>query len=270
MFQFCDDNLDTLTLAEGALMLNVAINPDTEVDWATEQLQTMCQEAEIALADICNDEQRLERLIQLFYIEWGFHGDINTYFNSENAFIDHVLREKTGIPVTLGAVFLYLCQYMGFPVCAVNFPTQLVLKIEWPNQAPHYFNPFDGQYLSHHLMTAWLIGYGGPLASIQPAHLKEVDNSTLLGRLLAVIKTACIREKKFSLALECSDLALTMVPDDPFEIRDRGLIYQQLHCNDAAKHDLEYFIEQCPNDPSVLLMKKQVQLLLEQHPTVLH
>ena len=59
------------------------------------------------------------------------------------------------------------------------------------------------------------------------------------------------------------------MPDDPFEIRDRGLIYQQLHCNDVAKTDLIYFIEQCPNDPSTLMMKEQVQLL-EQHPTVLH
>ncbi|MBD1568268.1 MULTISPECIES: SirB1 family protein [Aliivibrio] len=270
MFQLCDENLDDRTLAEGALELNLAINPDTEIHWAKHKLQQMCQEAEQVLVHEPNDELRLERLIQLFYVEWGYCGDVNTYFNSENAFIEHVLKEKKGIPVTLGAVFLYLCQYMGFPVSAINFPTQLVLQIEWPNKKTQYFNPFDGQYLSQHLMTAWLIGYGGPLATIQPSHLEKVDNSTLLGRLLAVIKTACIREKNFSFALKCSDLALTMVPDDPFEIRDRGLIYQQLHCNDAAKNDLEYFIEQCPNDPSVLLMKEQVQLLLEQHPTVLH
>ena len=270
MFQLLDENLEDLNLVEGALALNIAIDPEIQRERVDIKLQEMCIEAEQALVHEINDEQRLERLIQLFYVEWGFQGDTYSYFNSENGFIDHVLESKKGIPVTLGAIFLHLCEFVDLPVSAINFPTQLVLKVEWPNQAPLYLNPFDGQYLSTHLMTAWLIGYGGPLARILPVHLESIDNPTLIGRLLAVIKTACIRERKFSFALTCSDLALTIVPDDPFEIRDRGLIYQQLHCNDVAKNDLIYFIEQCPNDPSAMLMKKQVQLLLEQYPTVLH
>lgn len=270
MFQLLDENLEDLSLVEGALALNSAIDSETQREHITAKLQEMCVAAEQVLADEINDEKRLERLIQLFYVEWGYQGDIYTYFNSENAFISHVLESKKGIPVTLGAIFLYLCEYAKLPVSAINFPTQLVLKVEWEGKEDLYLNPFDGQYINAHLMTAWLIGYGGPLAKILPVHLEKIDNPTLIGRLLAVIKTACIREKKFSFALTCSDLALTMVPDDPFEIRDRGLIYQQLHCNDAAKNDLTYFIEQCPNDPSAMLMKQQVQLLLEQHPTVLH
>ncbi|CED70835.1 SirB1 family protein [Aliivibrio wodanis] len=270
MLQLHDDNLDELSLVEGALALNLAINADTDERWVKSKLEQLCLDAEQILVYEATDEKRLERLIQLFYVEWGFHGDTQTYFHSDNAFINNVLINKKGIPVTLGAIFLYLCHHIGLPVSAINFPTQLVLKIEWPNQEPQYFNPFDGQYLSQHLMTAWLIGYGGPLATLKPHHVEGVDNATLVGRLLAVIKAACIRERKFSLALTCSDLALNIMPDDPFEIRDRGLIYQQLHCHDAAKNDLEYFIEQCPDDPSVRLMKEQVQLLLQQHPTVLH
>ena len=270
MLQLFGENLEGLSLVEGALALNLAINPNIQKQWVDIKLQEMCVEAEQVLAHEPNDEQRLERLLQLFYVEWGYQGDIYTYFNSENAFIDHVIDTKKGIPVTLGALFLYLCDYVNLPVSAINFPTQLVLRVDWPNQETRYINPFDGQYIGEHLMTAWLIGYGGPLAKILPVHLESIDNVTLIGRLLAVIKAACIREKKFAFALTCSDLALTMVPDDPFEIRDRGLIYQQLHCNEVAKSDLEYFIEQCPNDPSVLLVKEQVQLLLQQHPTVLH
>ncbi len=270
MLKLIDENLNDLSLIEGALALNIAINPDIQRQFVDIKLRDMCIEAEQVLAHECNDQQRLERLLQLFYVEWGFQGDIESYFNSDNAFINHVIENKKGIPVTLGVIFLHLCEHVNLTVSAINFPTQLVLKVELPEQPTRYLNPFDGQYVDDHIMTAWLIGHGGPLAKILPMHLDKTDNLTLIGRLLAVIKTATIRERKFSLALTCSDLAITMAPDDPFEIRDRGLIYQQLECTCAAKKDLEYFIEQCPDDPSVFLIKEQVRLLKQQYPTVLH
>jgi regulator of sirC expression with transglutaminase-like and TPR domain len=56
-------------------------------------------------------------------------------------------------------------------------------------------------------------------------------------------------------------LALTFVPDDPYEIRDRGFIYQQLDCHQIALSDYQYFIAHCPNDPAAELLKNQVNAL---------
>lgn len=269
MTQLFDDNVDNLSLVEGVLLLNSTVDLNVDKDWVNAQLQIMCQEVDQVVHRQLDDEKRLACLLELFYVQWGYHGDIYSAFKLKNTFIDHVLKTKEGIPVTLGALFLYLCQYCSLPVTAINFPTQLLLKIALPNQKVKYLNPFDGEYVSECLMNAWLVGHLGPLAKMEPAYLKEADNSTLIGRLLGIIKAGCIREHKLTRALRCSDLALSLVPDDPFEIRDRGLIYQQLECHHVAKSDLEFFIKQCPDDPSALLMKEQV-LLLDNIPMTLH
>jgi regulator of sirC expression with transglutaminase-like and TPR domain len=51
------------------------------------------------------------------------------------------------------------------------------------------------------------------------------------------------------------------VPDDPYEIRDRGFIYQQLDCHQVALTDYQFFIDQCPDDPAAELLKNQVSAM---------
>ncbi len=83
-----DEDFDALELVEGALVLNQAINPETQVDWAKQELQRLTQEAELALVNESNEQQRFESFLRLFYHEWGFQGDKEAYFDSANAFVD--------------------------------------------------------------------------------------------------------------------------------------------------------------------------------------
>ena len=268
MFELFDEDLDNMELVEGALALNYAINPETEVDWVEQELARMLREAELYLAHEANEKQRFESFLRLFYREWRFEGDGDAYFASENVFIDKVLERKKGIPVSLGALLLYLGKKLGFPLEGVAFPTQFLIKIRWHKERPCYLNPFDGEYVAEHILNAWLIGHDGPLAKLEPQHLESADNPTVIGRWLAIIKGALLREERYTLALKCTNLALTFVPDDPYEIRDRGFIYEQLDCHQVAKSDYQYFIDHCPDDPATELLKMQVSALNDNHVTI--
>jgi regulator of sirC expression with transglutaminase-like and TPR domain len=269
MFELFDEDLDNMELVEGALALNKAIDPDTDVSWAEQELARLLKEAELCLANEVSEEQRFESFLRLFYQEWGFSGDNEAYFSSDNAFIDKVLERRKGIPLSLGSLVLYLGRHLGFPVEGVAFPSQFLLKVCWQHkERPCYINPYDGEYVAEHILRAWLIGLEGPLAKLEPKHLKSADHPTLIGRWLAIIKSALLREEHYTLALKCTDLALTFVPDDPYEIRDRGFIYQQLDCFQVAKSDYQFFIEQCPDDPAAKLLKLQVNALNETPITI--
>ncbi len=98
--------------------------------------------------------------------EWGFAGDKDAYFSSENAFIDKVLERKKGIPVSLGAIFLFLGRKLGFPVEGVSSDLAFLLKVTWYGQAAVYINPYNGEYVGEQTLRAWLIGHDGPLAAL--------------------------------------------------------------------------------------------------------
>ena len=263
MFELYDEDFDAMELVEGALLLNRAINPKTRVEWAESELKRLLQEAELALISELNEKRRFKALLRLFFFDWGFGGDREHYFDSKNGFIDKVLESRRGVPVSLGAIFLYLARRLGFPVKAVAFPTQFLLKLEWYNEKPVYIDPFNGDYVSEHTLRGWLIGHKGPFAKLNSDNLSDADNPTIIGRWLALLKGALLREEDFSLALKCTDLALMFVPDDPYEIRDRGYIYQRLDCHQVAASDFQYFVEQCPDDPAIELLKNQINIMNE-------
>jgi regulator of sirC expression with transglutaminase-like and TPR domain len=55
--------------------------------------------------------------------------------------------------------------------------------------------------------------------------------------------------------------------EDPYERRDRGYILQHLERNDLAKDDLNYFVEECPEDPTIELVQSQISELEENSKT---
>ena len=104
MLELFDEDFDAIELAEGALILNKAINPTTNDQWAERELHRLLKEAELNLSQDADEKQRFDSLLRLFYHEWCFTGDQEAYYDSSNAFIDKVLERRKGIPVSLGAV----------------------------------------------------------------------------------------------------------------------------------------------------------------------
>ncbi len=136
MLNLCDEDFDAMELVEGALALNKAINPETQLEWAHIELARLLKEAELALVHERDEKARFEAFLRLFYQEWGFSGDREAYFDSRNAFIDQVLQRRKGIPVSLGSLLLYLGHKLGFPLNGISFPTQFLLSLNWAGERP--------------------------------------------------------------------------------------------------------------------------------------
>jgi regulator of sirC expression with transglutaminase-like and TPR domain len=90
-------------------------------------------------------------------------------------------------------------------------------------------------------------------------------NEVIIKRYISVLKAAYIQADNIELALLCSDILLRLDPEDAFEVRDRGFLFQQLECFQLACNDFTYFIEQCPEDPIVNLLKQQIKQMTDEH-----
>lgn len=80
-----------------------------------------------------------------------FHGKINETTHTENNYINFLLENKTGSPLSLGILFTILAQKLGLPVFGVNLPQHFILAyltttgIENPGESDvlFYINPFN-------------------------------------------------------------------------------------------------------------------------------
>lgn len=209
------------------------------------------------------DEERINQLLALVYQEWGFHCYYENYFHTENLLLNQVIRRKQGMPVSLGAIVLYLAAVLELPIYPVNFPTQLVLRAEirQPNGAMkvRFINPWNGEFLSIEMLNKWLEGEVGFGVEVTPELLKRAEVPELLERIETVFKMALTREGKYEETLRLIEYRLAFSPEDPYEIRDRGMVLASMDCYQAALEDLSYFIDQCPEDPSAQILKTEVK-----------
>lgn len=211
---------------------------------------------------------RLAQLLDFLYREQGFHCHYEAYFHTENLQLDCVLRRKRGMPVSLGAVLLYLAATFELPLYPVNFPTQLVVRAEIitasGRKETHFINPWNGEFLSLSQMEKWLEGEMGFGAELSREDLRIAHNEELLERLETVFKMALSREGRYEETLKIIEYRLACQPDDPYEIRDRGMVLASMDCFQAAVDDLSYFIDQCPDDPSAVMLKLEIAGLEKQ------
>ncbi|OOH92441.1 hypothetical protein BMT54_00640 [Pasteurellaceae bacterium 15-036681] len=217
------------------------------------------------------DQERIDQLLAFFYQEQGFNCDFEEYFFVDNLLLNKVLRKLRGMPVSLGAIVLHLASLLDLPLYPVNFPTQLVLRADMTmeNGRKHtrYINPWDGSYLSYELMTKWLEAEMGYEAELNREVLRIANFPELLERLETVFKMALTREGRYEETLRLIEYRLALDPQDPYEIRDRGMVLASMDCYQAAYDDLSYFIDQCPDDPSAMMLKLEMSSLENQIKT---
>ncbi|WGE67449.1 tetratricopeptide repeat protein [Actinobacillus equuli subsp. haemolyticus] len=210
-----------------------------------------------------SDTERIQQLLDLVYQEWKFNCDYEGYFHTDNLLLNRVIRRHQGMPVSVGAIVLYLAAALDLPLYPVNFPTQLILRAEMKDEkgktTVRFINPWDGSFLPMELLIKWLEGEVGYGVELSPDLLRKAQPNELLERVETVFKMALTREKKYEETLRVIEYRLAFSPEDPYEIRDRGMVLASMDCYQAAYEDLSYFIDQCPEDPSAVMLKLEMK-----------
>ncbi|NGX86181.1 tetratricopeptide repeat-containing protein [Rahnella sp. Lac-M11] len=268
MSTLADFEFNTTRLSTGVIKVTESVRFDFNADDVRQQLQTLVDEARREVPEDLDQDQQLEVLIELFYRTWGFGGAGGVYRLSDAIWIDKVLASRQGTPVSLGVIFLHIAHELDLPLMPVIFPTQLILRADWMDEEMWLLNPINGDTLNEHMLNVWLKGNLGVTAIIEDDDLEEADNTMIVRKMLDTLKAALMEEKQFELALRASETVLQFDPDDPYEIRDRGLIYAQLECDHVAISDLSYFVEQCPEDPISEVIKVQIHSIEHKQVTL--
>ena len=235
----------------------------------TLRLQHLVLQSQLSAFDLV-DKAKLLKLIDCLYHQQAFEGDWKAFFKVENALISNVLSRRKGIPISLGVLLLDFLKESQFDAQGICFPSGFIIRVKIEDETL-YIDPFTGELASKELLELKLRGQLGNHARLSPEMLESDDNKTIIMRLINVIKAAYVQEESLEQALLCCDMLLRIDPDDAYEVRDRGFLFQQLDCLNLARTDFEFFIDHYPQDPIVGLLKRQIkQINIDTHTQVVH
>lgn len=260
-------NFETHTLFEAVTLLEAELGKKS-VHETTLKLLSQQAVLKSALHEFKKvDLRKLMALLDHIYHRLGYQGDWKTLYKIENSFISNVLVRRKGGAIPLGILLIKALEANGFKACGVTFANMFIVKINFEHEVI-YVDAFTGDIKNWGQLEAHLRGHLGYYAKLTPDMLEVDLHATVIKELISSMKVIYLRSKKFELALVCCDILLRIDPDDAYERRERGCLFQELNCVDLAVKDFNLFIAKYPHDPTVSILQKQIQKMLINQPII--
>ncbi|NET59849.1 MAG: tetratricopeptide repeat protein [Symploca sp. SIO2E6] len=241
-----DDQID---LAKAALYLAQEEYPNLEIEAYLNTFEVMAAEIEERLPVERYPLRILKSINQYLYDDLGYTGNTRDYYNPSNSFLNEVIDQRTGIPITLSLVYLEIAQRLDFPMVGINMPGHFLIRPNFEDTGIFVDAFHQGEILFEQDCEERLTQVFNRPVQLQPSFTDPVSPKQLLARMLTNLKFIYLNHQDLPKALAAVERILLLFPDAPQERRDRGLLYYQLGQWSQASQDLAKIARSPTSDP---------------------
>jgi len=257
-------------LYHAALLIAVGLQPELDIEEYKHKLASLVEGIRSRIPQEMDERARIQVLNAYFYGELGFTGDRQDYYLPENSLINLVIERRRGIPITLAVIYLELARAIGLDAYGVGFPGHYLLAVHAGDNVI-ILDPFDGgNELSRDQLHDMLL----KIAQMQASdidlekNLLPAKNADTVVRMLRNLKQIYIEAQKVEPALFCIEMILSVIPDAPDELRDRGMIYQHIEYTQGAINDLTRYLKLVPETEERGVIEALIDSLQNQHKSL--
>jgi regulator of sirC expression with transglutaminase-like and TPR domain len=248
---------EAIDLVQAALLIASTQYPNLDMAYYTAQFDSLARRVrtELALPDPhlqptlpteIETIQVIEAMNKILFEEEGFCGNRDDYHNPNNSFLNKVLEEHTGIPVTLSLIYAEVGKRVGIQIDGIGMPYHFLVRCQSP-QGFIYIDPYEGGLqMSERGCRERIRQIAQHRIKFHPQWLEPFTHRHWLMRILNNLKRIYINQDDYDRALTICDLLILLHPRTAEERRDRGLIHLQLKHYSHAIKDLKAYTELAP------------------------
>jgi regulator of sirC expression with transglutaminase-like and TPR domain len=205
----------------------------------------------------------------------GFRGNESDYYDPRNSLLPDVLDRKLGIPITLALVYVEIAQRAGVNARGVSFPGHFLVRIDprpqkrggntdsyAPPAAPLFVDPFfGGRTLDRKALERLLRRGTAPDQELTDEHLAPASPRAVLVRMLINLKWIYMTRGDYARAHLALDRIISLTPDAPAALRERGMLAARLGAVEAARADLSRLLEISPETADAKAIRQRLEEL---------
>ena len=251
-----DDELD---LASAALLIAKEEYPALDVSEYRSRLDRLAERARPRMQGIDgNPFAVIDALNTCLFVEEGFRGNTDEYFDPRNSFLNEVLDRKRGIPITLCVIYMEVAARLGYSMRGVGFPGHFIVRHATEGR-DILIDPYhQGEILLPEDCRGRLRAVFGPEVPFDTRYLDSVGKKQILTRMLENLKAIYMKSDDHARALRVIDRLVALSPDDPGLMRDRGVSHLNLCHFERAVNDLEAYLRSWPAAGDATAIRKQI------------
>ncbi|MBI3028864.1 MAG: tetratricopeptide repeat protein [Candidatus Rokubacteria bacterium] len=203
---------------------------------------------------------RLHRVREFLFEEQGFRGNLEEYHDPRNSFLNEVLDRRLGIPITLSLVLIEVGRRLGLTIHGVGLPAHFIVGFRTEEGYRVLLDPFNGgAILTPEGCQAVVSRALGRPVTLQEEHFAPVAKREFLARMLNNLKAVYFKQEAWGKALQVCRRLLLLDPDNPCEVRDRGVVHANLGDLRRAAADWETYLASNPESPDAEAVRSRLR-----------
>ncbi len=240
-------NEKPVDLLRASLLIARLDNEDVDVDAYCQQFTRLAEDAMSGLKADATEAEKLTHLNQFLFEECGFHGSRNDYYNRANSYLNEVLDDREGLPITLSVLYMELARRMDMQVVGVGLPGHFVVKHVPQQGEEQLIDVYEGgNFLSRQQAADMVKNITGN--KLDDESLKPATNKAILLRMVSNLLGIARRNQDSARMLRYLDATLALAPESGFERGMRAVLLLQDGDLQAALRDAEWLLDHRPAD----------------------
>ncbi|HWE39636.1 MAG TPA: transglutaminase-like domain-containing protein [Isosphaeraceae bacterium] len=197
----------------------------------------------------------------VLFVEEGFRGNDEDYYDPANSYLDRVIDRKLGIPISLSALYLAVADRVGLgpETAGVNLPGHFVVRAG-RGDSTVFVDPFhEGAFLDREGCERLVRSVTGQAVTLAPEQLEPCPTAVLVARMLRNLKAIYLRRGEFVEALPVLQRLVALLPDEPLERRDLGMTCLRADRPGAAIEPLAAYLDALPDADDAPIVREALR-----------
>lgn len=234
-----------IDLFHAALLIARLDQDELDVDAYRGDFQRMAEELKSQMPEQAGEAEKLGSLNKFLFEANGFHGSRADYYNRANSYVNQVLDDREGLPITLSLIYMELAREIGLNVVGVGLPGHFIVKFIAADGKESLIDVFEaGRTLSREQANARVQAATG--RELNDGDLKPASPKAILVRMLHNLRGIAGRSEDPQAMLRYLDAILTISPDLPEDRMYRAFFRYRSGMGQKALEDIAWLLEHEP------------------------
>lgn len=221
-------------------------NSELEISAYREEIAAMAEDLGKTFPAEATQSERLDALTKFLFEKNGFHGSRGDYYNRSNSYINEVIDDREGIPLTLSILFIELARRIDLrDISGAPLPGHFMVQHTPANGAAQFIDVFEnGRRGDRSSAYEWASERSE--VPVLNEHFRPASKRDIILRMLRNLIALAKPGDDPAQTLRYLELALAISPDEPIERWKRAILRWQTRDLTGARADLEWLLNKQP------------------------
>ena len=228
-----------LDLLRAGLLISKLDNPELDIDSYVQEVERHARRAQADLPKEATEQERLAALNRYLFDEQGFYGSRTDYDNRSNSYLNEVLDDREGLPISLSVLYMEIARRMGLNVVGVGMPRHFLARHEPKTGDSQLIDVFErGKLLSKDEAKAKFESLSD--GEWRESHLDTSPPRAILDRMLQNLFRTALAAEDLERMFRDLEGILLLNPDSARDHHYRALVCYQTQRWAQARADVEW------------------------------